>query len=59
MKELTLCLSFPSYLLLGFPEERPLHVVISIDHDDMTCHIVTVYQPDPGLWQKNYTQRRL
>jgi hypothetical protein len=49
---------FPSYLILGFFGGRPLHVVVSIDHQDLTCYIVTVSQPDPELWQENFTQRR-
>jgi hypothetical protein len=49
---------FPSYLILGFFKEHPLHVVVSIDHEDLTCYIVTVYQPDPDLWAANFTHRR-
>ncbi len=52
-------LPFPSYLMLGFFLERPLHVVISIDHNDKICHIITVYEPDANLWNTDFTKRRL
>ncbi|MBM4048335.1 MAG: DUF4258 domain-containing protein, partial [Planctomycetes bacterium] len=33
---------YPTGLLLGFPAARPLHVVIALDRDAATCHVVTV-----------------
>jgi hypothetical protein len=47
----------PSYLLFGFTREhRPLHVQCSHPARDLV-KIVTLYQPDPGLWV-NYRTRR-
>jgi hypothetical protein len=37
----------PSYLILGFFGGGPLHVVFSINQKDLTCYVITVYQPDP------------
>ncbi len=48
---------FPSYLLLGFSEERPLHIVIAFNKSEYICIIVTVYEPDPKIWKDNFTRR--
>ncbi len=47
----------PSFLLLGFNDNRPLHIVIAFNKSDYICIIVTVYEPDPKLWKDNYTRR--
>jgi len=49
---------YPSQLLLGFAEERPLHVVYAFHEDNETCYIVTVYEPDPAIWKDGFRQRR-
>jgi len=41
---------YPSCLLLGFSENRPLHIVCAVDESEENCIIVTVYRPDPDLW---------
>ncbi|MBU1957570.1 DUF4258 domain-containing protein, partial [bacterium] len=47
----------PSFLLLGFNDNRPLHIVIAFNKSDYICIIVTVYEPDPRLWKDNFTRR--
>ena len=47
----------PSFLLLGFNDNRPLHIVIAFNKSDYICIIVTVYEPDPNLWKDNFTRR--
>lgn len=47
----------PSFLLLGFNNNRPLHIVIAFNKSDFICIIVTVYEPDPKLWKDNFTRR--
>jgi len=37
---------FPSYLILGYVGEHPIHVVVAYDDKSETCYIVTVYRPD-------------
>jgi len=49
---------FPSRLLLGFPDERPLHVATARDEAARTVHVITVYEPDPLLWSGDYRKRR-
>jgi len=49
---------YPALLLLGFSGGVPLHVVIAVDRDADTCHVVTVYEPDPSLWQPDFRTRR-
>ena len=48
---------FPSYLILGFVNEKPLHVVAAIDHINKKAIIITVYEPNPKLWQKDFEKR--
>jgi hypothetical protein len=49
---------FPSQLLLGWVEGRPLHVVVAVDAVTGTAHIVTAYVPDPSLWEPDCRRRR-
>lgn len=49
---------FPSFLFLGFEGEQPLHVVAAVDQESQTCHIITVYRPDPTLWDEDFRHRR-
>ena len=49
---------YPSRLMLGFVGERPLHVVVA---DNARAHeliIITVYEPDPGLWNASFRRRK-
>jgi len=49
---------YPSRLVLGWVEDRPLHVVAA-DNDDMRETIViTAYEPDPLLWEPDFRKRR-
>jgi hypothetical protein len=49
---------FPSFLLLYFEYEKPLHVVVGKDEDDGACYIVTAYEPDIKLWNDDFRTRR-
>jgi hypothetical protein len=48
----------PSRLLLGYLENRPIHVVVAYDSPEGECVVITVYQPDPALWDQNFKSRR-
>ncbi len=49
---------FPSSLILSFVENaRPLHVVVSKDVQSGICYIITAYEPDPGLWTPDFTNK--
>lgn len=49
---------YPSYLMLGFLGGRPLHVVVAVEKEPEICHVVTAYDPDPAIWDKNFRKRR-
>jgi hypothetical protein len=48
---------YPSRLLLGFVERKPLHMVVAWDAGTGTC-IVTAYEPPPEQWEQGYRKRR-
>ncbi|MBI3590646.1 MAG: DUF4258 domain-containing protein [Candidatus Melainabacteria bacterium] len=49
---------FPSYLISGFINEKSLHIVVAIDNKTKKAIIITVYEPDPKLWQAGFEKRR-
>lgn len=49
---------YPSELLLGFPEDRPLHVVLAYHESTRTGYVVTAYVPAPKLWTEDYKTRK-
>jgi hypothetical protein len=49
---------FPSTLILGFSEARAIHIVVGLDISTGTCYVITVYGPDPNLWDSKFRTRR-
>jgi hypothetical protein len=49
---------FPSALVLGFDEGRPVHGVVARDAGTGLGHVVTVYHPDPEVWGTDLKTRR-
>jgi len=47
---------YPSRLLLGWVEGRPIHVVASTAEHEII--IITVYQPDPSQWAPGFEKRK-
>lgn len=47
---------FPSCLLFGRSNDKPIHIVCSLPDNIDALIIVTVYIPDPGRWI-NYERR--
>ncbi len=47
---------FVSYLLLGYINNRPIHIVAS--KDDPICYVITVYEPDPTIWNEDFKTKR-
>jgi len=47
----------PSFLMLGFINKRPLHVVASTDKTG-NCYIITAYEPNAKLWNKKFTLKK-
>ncbi|RUQ37835.1 MAG: DUF4258 domain-containing protein [Candidatus Competibacteraceae bacterium] len=48
---------YPSRLLLHWIDGQPLHVVAAPASDD-TEIIITVYRPDPALWEPDFKRKR-
>jgi hypothetical protein len=45
-------------LLLLIAWKRPLHVVVIVDDLRREERLVTVYEPDRGMWTPDYRRRR-
>lgn len=48
---------YPSVLLLGDAQGRPLHVVAAHDAAGGRTIVITVYEPDPALWDATFRNR--
>lgn len=50
----------PSFLVLGFSDERPIHAVCSIRTDPDELFFITLYDPskNPFAWTENYQKRK-
>ena len=49
---------YPSRLILGRRNRRPLHVVAAYNNDDDQIIIITVYEPDPAQWTADFRRRK-
>jgi hypothetical protein len=49
---------YPSFLMLGWVGDEPLHVLVAIESESRLCIVVTVYSPDPDLWEDGFRKRR-
>jgi Domain of unknown function (DUF4258) len=49
---------YPSRLILGWSAGRPLHVLAADHAADRETVVVTVYEPDPALWDRAFRRRR-
>jgi hypothetical protein len=49
---------YPSRLVLGWRGERPVHVVLADNLSDNEIVVITVYEPDPDLWEADFRRRR-
>lgn len=50
---------FPSVLLLGFDGNQPIHAVVARELTTESCHIVTIYLPDPAIWDASFKRRKI
>jgi hypothetical protein len=48
---------YPSRLILGWLENRPLHVVAADNIADNETIIITVYEPEQDKWTTNFKRR--
>jgi len=49
---------YPSYLILGYIDTRPIHVVTGLDDTLGRCIIVTAYEPDRSIWEAGFKLKR-
>lgn len=50
---------YPSRLLLGWSGSRPIHVVVADNPAGQETIVITVYEPDSGLWEAGFRRRKL
>jgi len=48
---------YSSNLILGYIDDRAIHVVYAID-ENATIIIITVYEPTLDVWQEGFKERR-
>ena len=49
---------YPGRLMLGWAGSRPLHVVAAENKKDSETIVITVYEPDPELWEADFKRRK-
>ncbi len=49
---------YPSRLMLGWDEDRPLHVVVADNAKEDEWVVITVYEPNLNLWESDYRRRK-
>jgi hypothetical protein len=49
---------YPSRLVLGWRGARPVHVVVAQNLSENELIVITVYEPDPELWEADFRRRR-
>ena len=49
---------YPSSLILGFVNNKPIHVVFAFDKENKTGIVITAYIPDSQLWADDFRSRR-
>jgi len=50
---------YPSRLVLGWRGARPVHVVVAHNLSQNEVIVVTVYEPDPELWEADFKRRKI
>lgn len=49
---------FPVRLVLGRVNSRSIHVAVADDDSSGQTIVITVYEPDPGIWESNFERRK-
>ncbi len=49
---------YPSRLVLGWLESRPIHVVAADNHPEGETIVITVYEPDSAHWGSGFRRRK-
>jgi hypothetical protein len=50
---------YPSYMLLGFINKKPVHVLVANNREENICIIITVYRPEKKIWSKDFKTKRI
>jgi hypothetical protein len=48
-----------SDLMMGKVRGKPLHVVATLEEKTRTCIVITVYYPDPDIWDRSFRVRKI
>ena len=48
----------PCYLLLGYRGDKPIHVVVAKEEVTEECWLITVYYPDPDVWNEDFKSKK-
>ena len=49
---------YPSRLILGWCEDRPLHIVVSDNKADQEIVVITAYEPNPEQWMPDFKRMK-
>jgi uncharacterized protein DUF4258 len=49
---------FPSELILGWRDRRPIHIVVATDTTQRRKIVITVYEPHPGQWEAGFRRKK-
>ncbi|HWR20370.1 MAG TPA: DUF4258 domain-containing protein [Verrucomicrobiae bacterium] len=49
---------YPSRLILGWWNARPLHVVAAENAETRETIVITAYEPDPEEWERGFKRRK-
>jgi hypothetical protein len=49
---------YPSCLMLGYINSRPIHIVVGKDTDLEMCIIITAYEPDENIWEAGFKSKK-
>jgi hypothetical protein len=49
---------YPSRLVLGWSDRRPIHVVVADNVDEQENVVITAYEPDPSEWEPDFKWRK-
>ena len=49
---------YPSWLVLGWRGARPVHVVVADNLSENELIVITIYEPEPGLWEGDFGRRK-
>lgn len=50
---------YPSFLMLGWCEARPIHIVAAENTTAGETIVITVYEPDASQWTEDFRRRRI